>query len=598
MTRMNRAFLLCASAASLLALACSGRDDADPEPAGSSQLSVPHEDGEGAAATGPSGAPVDLGADIETIDDPSLPLIHNASGAPRDRVMALVRAALDGLGFEGAEAPNHQDRVFVGKNYLAWIDQTGFYGKMNGLWVLDGAANPEFVNKDFDGRPVNQFIPGESGEGNFAPGYKGGEHVEFPNRNPEANDNPSCGNNDWCNQYGLNEAPAITDPDIPWWSACNAGRTSFSTKFEPVVVERVAGGGLKLIYEGPLVKEADGDRNYDGDSCHQDYLFPDKVRRRVNLRVGYVLYPDRDYVDRTQQVANPAGNPTFKGDMSLIGGFVMTQYPNPHYLKRFDRFWRAEDHAVDTWGGFTARLNGGVWTDLRSQPAPRKDVGLSWAKQPFSVSGTNEYAAGRSVTVSHEGPSDNDDLGGCLCVVHGGIELGGGLIHEGISLPLEAGKSTIEAVRRLRLPNTIRRGTVSGRKFRANDELRHAVGHPDGDGWYAATGPDGKGHIVYGPYARDWGGGTVQAAFSMMVDDNDYDNDVVVTLDIRDQTTDTVIASRDIRRREFRRPQALQRFVVNADLAGRSGHEMETRVFWHDISYVKVSQVSVSHSDL
>src|SRR3954470_12456368 len=63
----------------------------------------------------------------------SMPLIHNASGASDAHVLDLTQAALNGLGFSGPEGPNQDDRVFVGRYYLAWIDQTGFYGKMNGL---------------------------------------------------------------------------------------------------------------------------------------------------------------------------------------------------------------------------------------------------------------------------------------------------------------------------------------------------------------------------------------------------------------------------------------------------------------------------------
>src|SRR5262249_38824958 len=269
----------------------------------------------------------------------------NYSCASSARVIALVTSAIDGLGFDpaGGEGPNPGDRVFVGRRYMAWIDQTGFYGKMNALWILDGADGDalDFALADPDGRPVNFFIPGEDGDGRWAAGYRGAGHVEFPNHTPEANDPASCANGDTCNQYGLDEAPPITNPHIPWWSACNGGATHFDTRIDPVSVE-VIPGGLKLVYEGPLVKEADMDGNYDGDACHADYLFPDGVRRRVWLRVGYELHGDTNYFDRTMQLRNPSGNPQLAGAMSLIGGFVITEWPAPHYLKRINRFWRPE----------------------------------------------------------------------------------------------------------------------------------------------------------------------------------------------------------------------------------------------------------------
>src|SRR5688572_10807764 len=62
--------------------------------------------------------------------DPTLPILHDFSGAPRAHVIELVHRALDGLGFPASEGPSPDDRVFIGRRYLAWIDQTGFYGKM------------------------------------------------------------------------------------------------------------------------------------------------------------------------------------------------------------------------------------------------------------------------------------------------------------------------------------------------------------------------------------------------------------------------------------------------------------------------------------
>ena len=529
-----------------------------------------------------------------------MPLIHDASGASPAHVGALVHAALDGLGFVGPEGPNPDDRVFIGKRYLAWIDQTGFYGKMNGLWVLNGAAGDalDFVVKDPDGRPVNTFVPGENGEGRFAPGYKGAEHVEFPNRVPETNDDPSCAQKDWCNQYGLNEAALITNPRIPWWSACNVGAASFTTKLAPMLVQTLPDGGLKLVYEGPLVKEADGDGNYDGDACHADYLFPDQVRRRVNLRVGYELYADKDYFDRTQQLANPAGNPSLSGDMSLIGGFVMTAWPSPHYLKRYNRWWRPETSAVDIDYGGAVALPAATWTSLFARPLPTKDVVLGWANQPFTVSTTNDYVAGRSATVANVGPSDNGDVGGCLCIVHGAIELGGGLIHAGTSLPISGGQTTIEARRRLTLPNVTMLGTITGKTYDPRTGLSHGVGRAEPDGWSAAKGSDAKGHMLYGPYATDWGGGAAQGVLSMMVDDNTADDLVVATIDVFDSTANAVLATRDVHRKELRKPMAFQRFTLDANLEGRAGHQMELRVYWQGVSYVKIGSAVVNVSDL
>jgi hypothetical protein len=541
--------------------------------------------------------PVDAPALAEAIIvEPGFPLIHNHSHASRAHILVLVRRALDGLGFDPAsgEGPNHRDRVFIGDHYVAWIDQTGFHGKMNGLWALDGAGDAlDFIVADADGRPVNVFVPGEDGEGTWPKSYKGAEHVEFPNRVVETGD--SCGG-DWCNQYSLDEAPRLDNPRIQHWTACNAGAIGFDALYEPTVVQTIA-GGIKLVYEGRLVKEADGDGNYDGDHCHEDYLFPDGVRRPVYLRLGYELRGTTADIERTMQLYNPPGNPTLAGDMSLIGGFVMTGWPAPHYLKRFQRFWRPETREVNLrWGDADVLLRPGVWNDLSALVPVDRDVLIGWIDQPVSVSATAGYGPGIATTLAHVGPVDNADVGACLCTVHGGLELGGGLVHAGISLPIAAGQATPEGRRRLTLYTTGAGPTVHGQTLEA-ETLAHAIGHLDTDGWAASTAGDVAGHLVYGPYATDWGGGSAQVAFHLLVDNNTAANDVVVTIEVNDATADRILSSRLVRRHEFRAAHQYQRFTIDVDLTGRAGHRMETRVFWHDVSFVKLDKVVLDLAD-
>ena len=87
---------------------------------------------------------------------------------------------------------------------------------MNGLWRL--IRNPDdtydFAIRD-NGRPLNFLAVGENGDGAFLPSYPGGEHVEFPSNIPEANDNPSCVERDWCNQYAHEEASDVINERIP-----------------------------------------------------------------------------------------------------------------------------------------------------------------------------------------------------------------------------------------------------------------------------------------------------------------------------------------------------------------------------------------------
>ena len=520
-------------------------------------------------------------------DSAAWPAIDNYSASDDKRVQALVEAAIEGLGFAESETgPQPQDRFFAGRQYLAWIDQTGFYGKMNGLWRLNGASGDEldFVVEE-EGRPVNFFVPGENGDGGWPPGYPGAEHIEFPNRTPEANDNPDCALSDWCNQYAHNEAPLITDPDIPWWSSCNGGDPAWTDVFTPIIEEAVP-GGLRLVYEGPLAKEADGDGTWDSDQCHEDWLFADGVRRPVFLRVGYELFGDEPHFDRVMQFRNPAGNPEFEGPMSLIGGFVITTYPAPHPLKEIHRWLRPE--AGDVWdNGHGITLAGGQFNAHDLTPTSGDEV-WGWLGQPFTMSALDGYAPGRTATLSHIGASDNGDVGVCLCVVHGGIEMGGGLLHGGISLPVAAGTTSIEARRRLALAGE------EERTYEAEVDLSHQIGSADVDGWSASLVVDEPGHLAFGPYADDWGGISATAVFHLMVDDNTADNLDVVTLDIYDATADEVLAVRAVTRAEFSTTMTYQPFSLGADLSGRTGNVLEARVFWHDVTYVRFDKVVVT----
>jgi len=186
--------------------------------------------------------------------------------------------AIAGLGFaaDDPKGPSEEDRYFVGSYYLVWIDQTGFQGKNNAIGQLNGksATALDFVHYDGN-RPFNFVIVGEHGNGVFPALYPGSEHAEFPNRTPEANDNPSSATSDWCNQYA-HEEDADFDSDIPWWSSCNGGSITWDTLLLPIAEEH-NNNMLYLQWEAPLVKVADGDGNFDADACNEDWIFEDGI---------------------------------------------------------------------------------------------------------------------------------------------------------------------------------------------------------------------------------------------------------------------------------------------------------------------------------
>lgn len=130
--------------------------------------------------------------------------------------------------------------------------------------------------------------------------------------------------------------------------------------------------------------------------------------------------------------------------------------------------------------------------------------------------------------------------------------------------------------------------------YGAANDLRHNFGRADADGWSAATALDEKGTMLYGPYATDWNGASAQATFHLMVDNNSADDLPVATIDLYDSTAGEILAIQDIHRKSFTGTMTYQDFSVSASIAGRTGHALETRVYWHDVSYVRVSGVTVT----
>jgi len=122
--------------------------------------------------------------------------------------------------------------------------------------------------------------------------------------------------------------------------------------------------------------------------------------------------------------------------------------------------------------------------------------------------------------------------------------------------------------------------------------MGHIVGRAEADGWSANTAADGEGHLLYGPYTRDIPAGSRRAAFRMMIDNNTADTLRVVTLDVYDFTTNTVLAQRGVRRNEFSSTMTYQEFDVPFTAPG-GPDQLEFRVDWHDYAYIRVDRVTV-----
>jgi hypothetical protein len=121
--------------------------------------------------------------------------------------------------------------------------------------------------------------------------------------------------------------------------------------------------------------------------------------------------------------------------------------------------------------------------------------------------------------------------------------------------------------------------------------MGHTVGRAEADGWSANTADDVRGHMLYGPYATDIPAGAHTATFRMMIDNNTADTLRVVNLDINDFARTTVLAQRAVNRPNFLSTFSYQDFDVSFTSAAAS--QLEFRVFWEDIAYIRVDRVTV-----
>lgn len=269
----------------------------------------------------------------------------------------------------------------------------------------------------------------------------------------------------------------------------------------------------------------------------------------------------------------------------------MTQWPTPHRLKTLNRFIRVSERDVEIrWGDETLRLANRVWSMLPLTP-PDHDVVLGWADQTVTLSPHAGFTLGQVYSMVNVGVDDPGDNGFCLCIVHGAIELGGGLMRDEVA----GGALSAIAIRRLMIHHEDERPQVRERHYEAEgNDLQHNIGRLDQDGWSADTQLDDTGYMIYGPYARDWGGGLNTAQFRLLIDVVDARDDTVVTLDIHDADAQEILVSRPIPRSAFSADFRYQDFTLDFNLAGRLGHAIETRVRWHDVSYVRVDKITVS----
>ncbi len=130
-----------------------------------------------------------------------------------------------------------------------------------------------------------------------------------------------------------------------------------------------------------------------------------------------------------------------------------------------------------------------------------------------------------------------------------------------------------------------------------SDALSHDTGRLDGDGWVCQVGIDTPNQfMIYGPNDKNVTAGPNYAEFRMMIDDNNMDNNVVVSLDIRNATTGVVLAAQNVTRQQFTTVGSYMNFKLDFQMPADS-QAIELRVFWKGTAFTKVDYVSVRQNN-
>lgn len=100
------------------------------------------------------------------------------------------------------------------------------------------------------------------------------------------------------------------------------------------------------------------------------------------------------------------------------------------------------------------------------------------------------------------------------------------------------------------------------------------------------------GYLTYGPYTTDFQDGSYKVSFSLSVDNNVADDNVIGTVDVYDTISQKVLAIREFKRREFIAANVPQDFDVNFVTEGANRLEFRVRFYGH--SYLEHWKTTVT----
>ena len=141
--------------------------------------------------------------------------------------------------------------------------------------------------------------------------------------------------------------------------------------------------------------------------------------------------------------------------------------------------------------------------------------------------------------------------------------------------------------------STILRTWEAENQSYATSPFTHAVGRADGDGWSANQAQDNVGFMLEGPNDTKLPTGSLSATFKMKVDNIALDNNVVATVDVRDNTNGEILVTRDITRQQFAKANTWQDFSL-AFTNEKAGHELQFRVNYKKVCKISVDKVTIT----
>lgn len=127
------------------------------------------------------------------------------------------------------------------------------------------------------------------------------------------------------------------------------------------------------------------------------------------------------------------------------------------------------------------------------------------------------------------------------------------------------------------------------------ENMTHLVGKAVTDGWNCNTTEHSSGYMISGPTASDLPSGEAIAIFKAKIDNNTLDNSNVMRIEVYDETSATTIASRDIKRQQFKMTNHLEFFILPFEY--EKGHSIKFRAYYYDNSNLTIDRVLVKYGD-